>query len=199
MKFAYADPPYFGSAKKLYGKHHPDAAAYDTLAAHKQLVYRLTDEYPDGWALSMTSGNLYDILPLCPRGVRIGAWVKPFAIFKPNVNPGYTWEPVVFHGGRQPRSRIEPTVRDFVSANITLRKGLTGAKPVEVCNWILDFLGYQPGDSLDDLFPGTGVMGDTVESRNLLECPDCGDRHDVRPCIADAADCDCCKAIWKSA
>lgn len=36
MKFAYADPPYFGQGKKLYGKHHPEAAIYDTLDAHKK-------------------------------------------------------------------------------------------------------------------------------------------------------------------
>jgi hypothetical protein len=163
VNFAYADPPYYGTAKKLYGKHHDAAADYDTIEAHKALVYRLVDEFPDGWALSMTSGNLHDILPLVPRDTRIGAWVKPFAVFKPNVNPGYTWEPVLFRGGRK-GDRTRPTVRDFLSCNITLKKGLTGAKPEPFCDWILDLLGYEPGDELVDIFPGTGIM-ETVRQR----------------------------------
>lgn len=196
MRFAYADPPYYGSAKKLYGKHHPDAAAYDTLEAHKALIYRLEDEFPDGWALSMTSGNLHDILPLTPRDTRIAAWVKPFAIFKPGVNPGYTWEPVLFRGGRK-GDRTRATVRDHFSCNITLKKGLTGAKPEAVCDWILDLLGFEPGDELTDIFPGTGVMSRVVGFRSAI-CPDCCAPHDVRPCVRESAQCDCCMAILGS-
>lgn len=91
--------------------------------------------------------------------------MKPFASFKPNVNPGYCWEPVIFHGGRQSRSRDEMTVRDFVSVPITLQRGLLGAKPAAVCQWVLDLLGYQEGDTLDDLYPGTGSMGHTLAAR----------------------------------
>ena len=29
MKFAYADPPYLGLAKRFYGDIHPEAAEYD--------------------------------------------------------------------------------------------------------------------------------------------------------------------------
>jgi hypothetical protein len=79
-------------------------------------------------------------------------------VFKPNVNPGYCWEPVLVRGGRK-RTREQPTVRDWVSSVITLRKGLSGAKPAEFCRWILDVLGYEDGDVLDDLYPGTGIMG----------------------------------------
>lgn len=58
-----------------------------------------------------------------------------------------------------------------IEAQITLRKGLTGAKPETVCGWVLDLLNVQPGDTVDDLFPGTGVMGRVVADRqapNLL-------------------------------
>jgi hypothetical protein len=34
-----------------------------------------------------------------------------------------------------------------------------GAKPAAVCRWIFDLLGAAPGDSLDDLFPGSGAVG----------------------------------------
>ena len=79
MKFAYADPPYFGCGK-LY-KEHPNWADCDSLEWHKALIDKLVNEYPDGWALSMTSGNLHHLLPLVPKNARVAAWVKPFAIF----------------------------------------------------------------------------------------------------------------------
>lgn len=88
--------------------------------------------------------------------------MKPFAIFKPNVNPGYTWEPVIFRGGRK-YQRFDKTVRDFLSANITLKKGLPGAKPPEFANWIFEILNIQPGDEFADLFPGTRAVSDAWE------------------------------------
>jgi hypothetical protein len=150
MRFAYADPPYLRCAARLYGD-----ATYDSLEAHENLIDSL-DEY-DGWAYSLSSSSLYEILPLCPDDVRIAAWVKPFCSFKPNVNPAYAWEPVIYRGGRK-RPRTEPTVRDFVSANITLKKGLAGAKPEAFCRWIFDLLGMTPGDEFIDVFPGTGIV-----------------------------------------
>lgn len=153
MKFAYADPPYLGQGKKLYG--HPE---WDDLDTHRQLIAYLQREFPDGWAMSASTPSLKSLLPLCPDDHRVGGWFKPFAIFKPNVNPAYAWEPVIFRGGRK-RDRSQPTVRDWVSCNITLKKGLTGAKPEEVCEWIIDLLGAQKGDIFYDVFPGTGVFG----------------------------------------
>jgi hypothetical protein len=87
--------------------------------------------------------------------------VKPFAAFKKNVTRAYCWEPVIFHGGR-PIPTTDPTVRDFlmapaVAANITLKRGVVGAKPVEFIRWVLDFLNVEPGDTVDDLFPGSGA------------------------------------------
>ncbi len=159
MKFAYADPPYYGCGK-LYAKNHPEALVWNTTQAHWELIQRLNAEYPDGWAMSLSTPSLKVILPMCPDDVRVMAWVKPFAIFKPNVNPAYAWEPVIVRGGRK-RGRDLPTVRDWVSANITLKKGLTGAKPPDFCKWIFDVLGAIPTDTLDDLFPGTGIVTET--------------------------------------
>lgn len=166
MRFAYADPPYIGQARKHYS-HDPACSEVD----HGALVSQLELEYPDGWALSCSSPSLQEILRLCPSGVRVMAWVKPFCAFKPNVNPAYAWEPVIVRGGR-PRNREQVTVRDWVSANITLRKGLHGAKPREFCYWVFDVLNVLPGDVLDDLFPGTGIVGlcfrEYVQRRSLL-------------------------------
>lgn len=161
MKLAYADPPYLGCGR-LYAAHHPDALAWDKPETHRALIDRLCDEYPDGWALSLTSTTLRTLLPMCPEDVRVAAWVKPFASFKPNVNPAYAWEPVIFRGGRSAKDRggrDVDTVRDFVSAPITLQKGLPGAKPPSFCRWVFDLLGARAGDTMDDIFPGTGIVG----------------------------------------
>lgn len=154
----YADPPYFGKAKILYGRHHARAGRYDRLDAHGKLVVRLVEEFPDGWALSLGSTSLQAILPLCPPWVRVGAWVKPFAVWKKGVNPAYCWEPVIFAGGRK-RDLGEPVVRDWLSCSIAMKTGLVGAKPRAFAFWIFDLLGVLPGDELVDLFPGTGGVG----------------------------------------
>jgi len=171
MKFAYADPPYIGQAKKHYS-HDPRCAEVD----HKKLIDQLMSEFPDGWALSASSPSLSIILPMCPEGWRMGVWCKSFCAFKRNVRPAYVWEPVIFFGGRNPinghralipeKNGKQTTPKDFILEPITLRKGLVGAKPEKVCRWILDLLNFQKGDQVTDLFPGTGIMGRVVESIN---------------------------------
>ena len=41
----------------------------------------------------------------------------------------------------------------------TLPGRVIGAKPAAVCRWIFTLLGAAPGDTLDDLFPGSGAVG----------------------------------------
>lgn len=162
MRLAYADPPYLCGAH-LY-KSHPKWHVYASLDGHRALIERLLVEYPDGWALSMASVDISAMASMLPMAVRWGSWVKPFASFKPNVTRAYCWEPVAFVGGRAPL-KSEPTVRDFCIESIQLKKGLAGAKPPRFCAWVLDFLGARFGDEVDDLFPGTGVFGDTWRRR----------------------------------
>ena len=150
---AYADPPYIGQAKKHYSAD-PNCAEVD----HEALINVLEFCYPDGWALSCRSPSLQQILAYCPPNVRVMAWVKPFCSFKPGVNPAYAWEPIIVGGAGRKRSRKEPTVRDWVSANITLKKGLAGAKPPQFCEWLFDALGLQPDDTFVDIYPGTGAV-----------------------------------------
>lgn len=162
MTFAYADPPYPGMAH-----YYPEKTEVD----HERLIARLHSNFRDGWALSTASTTLEEVLHLCrrvagPNEVRIAAWCKPFASFKPGVNPAYAWEPVIFSGGRK-RDRTALTVRDWTSCNITLRRGLVGAKPDGFCHWLLDLLGFQDGDALIDLFPGTRSMERAIEARGL--------------------------------
>jgi len=165
MRFAYADPPYIGCAK--YYIDHPDYAGE---VDHRELIATMVDRFRDGWALSCKSSSLRELLPLCPEDVRVMAWVKPFCSFKPNVNPAYAWEPVIIRGGRK-RAAVPPiksggrvkvrTIRDWVSCNITLERGLTGAKPREFCNWLFDVLNAEVGDELVDLFPGSRSVGES--------------------------------------
>lgn len=153
MRFAYADPPYPGHTKRGMYKADPRCAEVD----HAELIERLNHSFPDGWALSTSSSALRQVLQLCPSDVRVGAWVKPFCSFKPNVNPAYAWEPVIWRGGR-PRERFETTERDWVMANILIKKGLGGAKPEAVSAWLFRLLNAKPGDDLVDMFPGTGAV-----------------------------------------
>lgn len=176
VRFAYADPPYLGCCR-LYGHFHPDGRCWDDIETHEALIDRLMYEYPNGWALSCTSNSLVPLMADRRFDFRIGAWVKPFHAYKRNVRPAYSWEPVVFHGGRNPSAgyRHAPpekggkatTPKDFVSANIMLRKGLTGAKPPAFCEWVLQLLNAQPGDTVFDLFPGTGMFGDVARELGI--------------------------------
>lgn len=155
MRFAYADPPYLGMCKRYYHEHH-GGGCWDDIETHRALIERM-GEY-DGWALSLTSGNLRTILPMCPESVRVAAWVKPFGVFKVNVNPAYVWEPVIFRPAHVSLGRGIPTVRDWLAESITLKRGIVGAKPERFALWLFDLLGVQPGDEFHDLFPGSGAV-----------------------------------------
>src|SRR5215469_14724065 len=98
MRFAYADPPYPGQAKRWYGDHPDYAGEVD----HGELIARLERDYPDGWALSTSAPALQDVLALCPPGVRVGIWYRPNS--EPPGNRGrwhWSWEPVIICRGRR--------------------------------------------------------------------------------------------------
>lgn len=167
MKLVFADPPYLGMGK-LYPEH-PEAHVWDDPERHRQLIDSLADY--DGWALSLSATSLPVLLPMCPPGVRIASWVKPFAAFKRNVRIAYTWEPVIFTPGRDSSRDGAPVGRDHLAQPITMQRGLPGAKPERFCSWVLDLLGYTPGDEVIDLYPGTGVMGRVVAARAGITQP----------------------------
>ncbi len=148
---------------EFYGDQHPEAADYDKPETHQKLIDRLCGEFPDGWAMSLTSTTLRDILPMCPEDVRVMAWVKPFASFKKNVRVAYCWEPVIVRGGRK-RGEGMLTVRDWVAEGITLMRGFPGAKPEAFCFWLFEVLNIKRDDEFVDLFPGSGAVGRAWES-----------------------------------
>lgn len=165
MKFAYADPPYFGCGQSHYGEHHPEAAVWDDKQTHLDLVARLVGEYPDGWALSCNPRDLAWLLPACPDDVRVAAWCKTWHQIRPTTTQ-FAWEPVIWRGGRKDPKR-SPMVRDWLACAVTRQTGLRGAKPEDFNQWILDLLAYREGDQLDDLFPGTSGMVGALSRRPL--------------------------------
>lgn len=152
LTFAYADPPYPGTAKKYYGGQPNYAGEVD----HAALIASLTAAGYAGWALSTSSRSLRDLLPLCPGSARICAWVKPIGVPAATYGPHATWEPVIVVGGRRRR----PGVRDWLRAQPARGGGtLPGRKPIAFCGWLFNLLGMAPGDHLVDVFPGTGIVG----------------------------------------
>ena len=148
MRFANADPPYIGQARRHYG---PEAREVN----HQLLIAHL-EEF-DGWALSLSAPSLRVILPMCPDDARVCAWVRTFALFKKNVTQAFAWEPVIVKLIRCCPTD-DPTVRDWVSVPITLQRGVSGAKPAGFCNWLFEFAGLTSGDEFVDLFPGSGAV-----------------------------------------
>lgn len=157
MRAAYADPPYLGLAEAFYGKIHPEAAEYDKPETHRLLVERMMDEY-DAWAMSLHEPSLAVILPMCPKGSRVMAWVKPWCSFKPGRKDVHAaWEPVIVWEGR-PRTKRLHAVRDYVIAPIS-RNGFRGSKSEPFCYWMFEILNLVPDDEFCDLFPGSGAVG----------------------------------------
>lgn len=164
MKIAVADPPYIGCAH-LYKDHADFAGEVD----HVALIKRLESEF-DGWVLhaSATAKSLAVLAPLVEKtGARWMSWVKGFAAFKKNVSVAYAWEPVIVKAARKPVVSKRLVMRDWIQESITLRKGLTGAKPEAVCHWAFEMVGARPDDELHDLFPGTGAVTDAWRTWRL--------------------------------
>jgi hypothetical protein len=159
LRLAYADPPYPGKA--WYYRGHPDYAGE---VDHAELIRRLSTY--DGWALSTSAAALPAVLALCPAGVRVAAWHRGE---RPAASrwPLNAWEPVIYHGGRPAdpsrsndplQSRRVDSLVHGVSPLTTLPSRVTGTKPAAFCRWVFELLGAAPGDELDDLFPGSGVV-----------------------------------------
>lgn len=147
--FAYADPPYPGHAWR-----YRDQPTYAGEVDHRALVQSLVDARLTGWALSTSSQALREVLPLCPPGARVLAWVKP----TPPTGAGLCvrWEPLIVVGGR---ATHEP-LRDWLCAAPARGGGaeLVGRKPLAFSDFLFKALGMGDGDTLVDLFPGTRAV-----------------------------------------
>lgn len=168
MRLAYADPPYLGCCG-LYGHdHRAPYGCWDDPFAHWQLLVNL--KAYDGFVVHLSVPSLATYLGYAEaRDVLLGdyrvmAWTKPFAAFKRNVPVAYAWEPVIVKAARKPEVTGRMVMRDFISEGITMKRGLTGAKPERVCHWVFECMGAQPDDELVDLFPGSGAASRAWDS-----------------------------------
>ena len=159
LRAAYADPPYLGLAEKFYAHLHPKTAEYDKPETHKRLIERLCDEF-DCWAYSLHTPSLKTILAMCPDDVRVMAWMRPWAPFRPgNKRAHFAWEPVLVREGRPFDERLH-AVRDYTNAPMLLggEGKFKGAKPQGFSFWLFEVLNLRPEDEFHDLFPGSGAV-----------------------------------------
>ena len=152
MTMAYADPPYPGKAG-IY-KDQPD---YKGEVDHVELIASLVDRF-DGWALSTSEDSLRFILPLCPPEAHVCPWVKPIGVSRQTFGLHNAWEPLIVVPGRE----LRPGFRDWLSAQPARHGGnLPGRKPIAFCVFLFRCLGLCAGDTLVDLFPGSGIVSKT--------------------------------------
>jgi hypothetical protein len=151
MRFAYADPPYPGLARRYYGTEEVD---------HAELVARLVAGWPDGWALSTSAVALDVVLRLCPPGTRVCAWVHGPRGARSRTALS-AWEPLLVWGGRPRREAVAEDLHDVLvwrGRQHSHPGALVGMKPAAFCEWVFRLLGARQGDELADLFPGSGAV-----------------------------------------
>jgi len=185
MKLCIADPPYLGRAVRWYGEggcgdgrgegqadNHPDAYLWDQPETHQNLVKQLEANY-EGWAIAMSVHSLSTYLSIIEtdsrNGIRVCVWHKPSAITSGSRITNH-WEPVII---RVPESRKGwksggPRVKDIATFNPP-KVNFVGSKPVEWTHWILDLLGYEEGDVVDDLFLGSGAVTHALSMERLFK------------------------------
>lgn len=131
----------------------------------------------DGWALSTSAKALPEVLAVCPPKVRVAAWVRGERPTR-SAWPLNAWEPVIYAGGRQlieashaaahdascecEASYLASTTRRIDALvyrpgnRLTDPARVIGSKPPQFAAFVFQLLGARAGDSLDDLFPGSG-------------------------------------------
>lgn len=168
LRFGYGDPPYPGFARKLYGCAEVD---------HVELVDRLVDQFPDGWALSTHADSLLEVGAIVRESIlrhpvasvaiggpfahlRTGIWRRGSRPV-PSRRARNAWEPVIIYGGRPldlAPSDVLDDVLDFPARTGKVNQGIIGAKPPAFSEWLFRQLGAQRGDELVDVFPGSGAV-----------------------------------------
>lgn len=194
MRLAIADPPYLGVAERFYGPgangqtlvrgpkraarghapsiirttEHPDAKDWDNPDRHRQLVNDIQRGY-DGWAIALSRRSIplyLDAAPPEPE-THLCIWVKPTAFPGGNSRFIGAYEAVLVRPARRASPAPGLMVRDTLTATVE-RVGHIGAKPAAWTRWVLALMGYEPGDIVVDLFPGSGAVTATTAQGALL-------------------------------
>ena len=153
MRFGYADPPYPGLARQYYGSEAQEVN-------HRILIGTMEADYPDGWALSTSSSALSKVLALCPPDARVCSWVKG-ARRGVSYRARDSWEPLIVVRGRMRRLHEGEELSNSLiwgGRQHSHPGALVGMKPAAFCEWMFRMLGAETGDSLDDIFPGSGAV-----------------------------------------
>lgn len=156
LRFAYSDPPYPGLAKKYYGDHPEFGGEVD----HRELIDRMVAEYPDGFALSTSKSALLSVWKMCPDETRLSIFNKGSRA-SVSYHERNAYEPVLIYRGRE--RRMEPTevlddVLDWGGRQHSHPGALVGMKSAPFCEWVFRQLGAMRGDSMTDIFPGSGAV-----------------------------------------
>ena len=171
LRFAIADPPYLGRANRWYGDgrgiqggrgradSHPDAALWDTVAAHHDLVRTLRRDY-DGYAIACPPDSLAVYLAVAPE-LRVMVWHRRNAP-PSGARVGFAWEAVLVAIPADRRGRKIGIGRSDVLDATAPRIGFAGAKPEAWTRWVLDVMGVEPEDAVVDLFAGSGAVSDAI-------------------------------------
>lgn len=175
-RFVYADPPYPGLAARYYKNEPSFAGEVDHRALLGRLEQRRLAGEIIGWALSTSAAALKSILLLCPDEVRVHPWVKLGGAPPATLGAHNVWEPLLVVGAR----RIQPGVPDALRAHPARHGGeLPGRKPLAFCAFLFDMLGMVPGDELEDLFPGTGIVSSSWRELSAQASPAAGGKRHV--------------------
>lgn len=181
-RLAIADPPYppfIGAggkktrASRWYGDkqrsrkdrpadNHPEAADWDRPERHRELLEQLLSEY-DGFVIATSLDGIAAYGPL-PPAAKIAIWHRP------NANPGAhrirtTCEAVIVYppkGRRSNRGGVG-MIPDHLTEPVP-RGGFTGQKPPAWVDWCLEMMTYRPGDTVHDLFTGSGQVQNRLDA-----------------------------------
>jgi hypothetical protein len=182
MKFAIADPPYLGRSVRYYGAggrggknkkqadNHPEAHIWDYAETHKQLAQQLLKEY-DGFSIAMSVHSLSTYLEVLEteseNGIRVGVWHRPNAV-PSGSRITNNWEPVVFKIPTSRKGRFTAAhTSDVLTCNVK-HNGFTGSKPKDWVHWVIQVMGVAEGDTVDDLFHGSGAVAQALAERTLF-------------------------------
>lgn len=155
-RLAYADPPYPGLAHYYRGR--PD---YGGEVDHRELVSRL--QQFDGWALSTSARALPRVLRLFEVDPLVAIWDRgPRKV--DSYSAAISWEPLIYKPARRVFRRAAEALPDLLrhEARPARSRGearCIGAKPPAFSVWMFQLIGAEPGDELEDLYPGSGAVG----------------------------------------
>lgn len=160
MRFAYADPPYRGRARRYYRDH----ADYRGEVDHEHLLRWLAapGRY-HGWGLSVAADSLQDVLVMADSldlRLRVCPWVRGARGGRTR-RPRSSVEYLLLSGGRE-EVRDDWCEDSLVFGARPTRSDpqrVIGAKPPRFGTWLFALLGARAGDELADLFPGSGAVG----------------------------------------